>query len=90
MEIERDRPDAVAAHLGSRTIGIPDVHARLRALIDQEVTKIKAREQAMDQLRARFGKDAIVKGLVFSPHRDKRDETSINRAAPLDEDEAED
>ena len=59
-------------------------------LIDQEVTKIKAREQAMDQLRARFGKDAIVKGLVFSPHRDKREETSINRAAPLDEDEAED
>ena len=44
----------------------------------------------MDQLRARFGKDAIVKGLVFSPHRDKREETSINRAAPLDEDEAED
>ncbi|NDA48310.1 MAG: hypothetical protein EBY21_13775, partial [Alphaproteobacteria bacterium] len=59
-------------------------------LVDVEVTKLKAREQAMDHVRARFGKEAIVKGLVFSPHRGSRPAGGPSKAsliAPEDEED---
>jgi len=59
-------------------------------LVDVEVTKLKAREQAMDQVRARFGKAAIVKGLVFSPQPGSRTAGGSSKAtlmAPEDEEE---
>ena len=39
-------------------------------LIDVDLARDKAKEKAIDILRAKFGKDAVVKGLTFKPRKD--------------------
>jgi DNA polymerase-4 len=41
--------------------------AASRDLIEPDVSRKGAREAAVDRLRARFGSDAVVRGLVFRP-----------------------
>lgn len=41
-------------------------------LVNQNVPREKAKEAAMDALRAKFGKDAVVKGLMFGAARQQK------------------
>jgi DNA polymerase-4 len=41
-------------------------------LVNQNVPREKAKEAAMDALRAKFGKDVVVKGLMFGAARQQK------------------